>query len=82
MMADGEEGDNQRLGSEVTMGLIFLFENYKGTSWYWEFVEMSRKVIITSGLILIGQESRSYIGLAWVIAGIYGVLFAWNHPIQ
>ena len=82
MMADGEEGDNQRLGSEVTMGLQFLFENYKGTSWYWEFVEMSRKVIITSGLILIGQESRSYIGLAWVIAGIYGVFFAWNHPIQ
>ena len=51
-------------------------------SWYWEIVEMSRKVIITSGLILIGQETRSYIGLAWVIAGIYGVLFAWNHPIQ
>lgn len=42
---------------------------------------MSRKVIITSGLILVGQDSRSYIGLAWVITGMYGALFAWNHPI-
>ncbi|KAL9967809.1 hypothetical protein ACROYT_G026105 [Oculina patagonica] len=43
---------------------------------------MSRKVILTSGLILVGQESRSYIGLAWVIAGMYGMLFSWIEPIQ
>ena len=60
----------------------FLFENYTPRSWFWELVEMSRKVILTSGLILVGQESRSYIGLAWVIAGMYGMLFAWIRPIQ
>ncbi len=43
---------------------------------------MSRKVILTSGLILVGQESRSYIGLAWVVAGMYGMLFAWIKPIR
>ena len=43
---------------------------------------MSRKVIITSGMILVGQESRSFIGLAWVVAGMYGVLFSWTSPIQ
>ena len=43
---------------------------------------MSRKVILTSVLVLVGQESRSYIGLAWVIAGMYGVLFSWIKPIQ
>lgn len=32
---------------------------------------MARKVVLTSGLILVGQESRSYIGLAWVVAGMY-----------
>ena len=68
--------------TEVVKGLQFLYENYKARSWYWELVEMSRKVIVTSGLILVGQESRSYIGLAWVVAGMYGVLFAWNRPIQ
>ena len=43
---------------------------------------MSRKVILTSGLALVGQESRSYIGLAWVVAGMYGMLFTYVRPIQ
>lgn len=67
---------------EMIKGMQFLYENYKSSSWYWELVEMSRKVVVTSGLILVGQESRSYIGLAWVTAGMYGVLFAWIRPIQ
>ena len=68
--------------TEMITGLRFLFENYKTYSWYWELVEMSRKVILTSGLILVGHESRSYIGLAWVMAGMYGMLFSWVKPIQ
>ena len=70
------------LGTEMITGLHFLFENYQTRSWYWELVEMTRKVILTSGLILVGQESRSYIGLAWVVAGMYGMLFCWVKPIQ
>ena len=75
---------SQHLSSltETITGLHFLFENYKPASWYWELVEMSRKVILTSGLILVGQESRSYIGLAWVMAGMYGTLFSWIRPIE
>ena len=68
--------------TEVITGLRFLFENYNARSWYWELVEMSRKVILTSGLNLVGQESRSYIGLAWVMAGMYGMLFSWIRPIE
>ena len=68
--------------TEMITGLRFLFENYNSSSWYWELVEMSRKVILTSGLILVGQESRSYIGLAWVVAGMYGMLFCWVKPTQ
>ena len=75
---------NKDTGSsiEVITGLRFLFENYKTRSWYWELVEMSRKIILTSVLFLVGQESRSYIGLAWVVAGMYGTLFCWVKPIQ
>ena len=69
-------------GMEIISGLCFLFENYNHCTWYWELVEMSRKVILTSGLILVGQESRSYISLAWVIAGMYGVLFSWMKPFK
>lgn len=68
--------------TEIVAGLRFLYENYKGRTWYWELVEVSRKVVLTSGLILVGQESRSYVGLAWVVAGMHGVLFSWISPIQ
>lgn len=69
-------------GMEMIDGLRFLFENYKSEAWYWELIEMSRKVVLTSGVILVGQESRSYIGLAWVVAGMFGVLFCWVKPIK
>ena len=73
-------------GTGPSMGMItglrFLFENYKPSTWYWELVEMSRKVILTSGQILVGEESRSYIGLTLVIAGLYGMVFSWMKPIQ
>ena len=84
ILATAKDDGNEDPGSstEMVTGLRFLFENYKARSWYWELVEMSRKVIVTSGLILVGQETRSYIGLAWVIAGMFGVLFAWIRPIE
>jgi len=74
--------DDTEACKETITGLRFLFENYKPSSWYWELVETSRKVILTCGIILVGQESRSYIGLALVSAGMYGVLFSWTKPIQ
>ncbi|XP_078377113.1 uncharacterized protein LOC144660377 [Oculina patagonica] len=82
--ATGAAGISQDMawGKEMINGLRFLFENYKARSWYWELVEMTRKVILTSGLTLVGQESRSYIGLALVIAGMYGIVFSWIKPIQ
>ncbi|KAL9955905.1 hypothetical protein ACROYT_G037304 [Oculina patagonica] len=81
-LQDAETSQDPGSGIGITTGLRFLFENYKARSWYWELVEMSRKVILTSGLILVGKESRSYIGLALVIAGMYGMVFSWIKPIQ
>ena len=72
----------QASSKEMISGLRFLFVNYKTHSWYWELVEAARKVILTCGLIFVGQESRSYIGLALVISGMYGILFAWVKPLQ
>ena len=40
-----------------------------------------RKVILTSGLILIGSESRSYAGIASIISGIYAITFAVKKPV-
>ena len=67
---------------EVLTGLRFLFENYSEQTWYWELVETIRKVVLTSGLILVGSESRAYVGLACVISGLYGMFFAYKRPVM
>ena len=68
--------------STVQTGLRFLHENYSPRCWYWELVETFRKVILTCGLILLGGESRAYIGLALVFSGLYGIYFGWKSPIK
>ena len=83
---DISEGKNeishhQETSPEAVTGLRFLFENYNSHSWYWELIETVRKVILTSGLILVGGESRAYVGLACVISGLYGMFFAYKRPI-
>ena len=67
--------------SEIFRGLRFIYENYDARSWYWELIETVRKVVLTSGLILVKSESRSYIGLACIISGIYAVFFAYKKPM-
>ena len=67
---------------ELVTGLSFIYENYSSKSWYWELIEMARKISLTSGLILIGQENRGYVGATCCLAGLYGMLFAFRVPIQ
>ena len=75
-------GQKQTFGKELAAGMRFLSENYTARSWYWELVETVRKVILTSGLILVGGESRAYVGLACVISGLYGMFFAYVRPVE
>ena len=63
------------------VGLRFLHENYKPCCWYWELVETFRKVVLTSGLVLIGGKGKAYIGAALVLSGLYGIFFAYKSPI-
>ena len=81
-ISSGADGKGVGVGREIFEGLRFLSDNYEPHTWYWEPVEMSRKIVLTSGLILVGQESRSFIRLAWVVAGISGIQFSWMKPIQ
>ncbi len=75
------DDDNEAKSAELLTGLRFLFENYRPSAWYWELVDTVRKVILTSGLILIGSESRSYAGIASIISGIYAIAFAAKKPV-
>ena len=80
---DGEscDDDNEAKNTASLTGLRFLFENYRPEVWYWELVDTTRKVVLTSGLILIGSESRSYAGIACITSGIYAVFFALQKPV-
>lgn len=66
---------------EVVEGLRFIYENYNERAWYWEIVETIRKLILTSGLSLIGTEGRTYIGMAAMASGFYAVAYAQAQPI-
>ena len=39
-------------------------------------------MILTSGIILLGAESRAYIGMALILSGFYGMFFAHMKPIE
>ena len=79
--AENEALEPQEPATELVTGLRFLFENYNSRAWYWEFVEMFRKVILTSALIFLGGESRAYVGLAFLTSGAYAMLFACVSPM-
>ena len=76
-----DTNDFEDQGTEQS-GLRFLHENYNSRCWYWELVETVRKVILTSGLIFLGGESRAYIALALLLSGLYGMYFGLKKPIK
>ena len=79
--ADNEALEPQEPATALVTGLRFLFENYNSRAWYWEFIEIFRKVILTSALIFLGGKSRAYIGLAFLTSGAYAMLFACVSPM-
>jgi len=54
----------------------FIYKNYDEWCWYWEIVEMVRKLILTSCLASLGAEGRIYIGMAAMASGFYAVAHA------
>ena len=58
--------------------LRFTYENYKAKFWYWEVIEMARKLIMTTGAALFLYHTK--IGLSTMI--IVGIAFAILHAIK
>ena len=68
--------------SAIVSGVKFLYENYSPSCWFWEIVELVRKVLITSILLLMTAESRTSLGLTAIISGLYTIMFALHKPIE
>ena len=79
---------NERVGNaivakpELLRAMAFLYENYKPNAWYWELLETIRKVILVSCLTLVGSESRVYVGLGAIVAGLFAILYAGMDPMK
>ena len=78
---DQVEAQNYK-GREISIGLSFLYENYARQCWFWEIIELIRKVWVTSILFLMGANTRSYLGAAAITSGIYTILVACYKPIR
>lgn len=76
------EKDSRNKGPAISAGLTFLFENYSEKCWFWEIIELARKVLFTSALILVDSESRTYLGTAALMSGLYSVCFASYKPMK
>ena len=55
--------------SPLALGLRFLYENYTDSCWFWEAVDVLRKITLTSGVVFIGIQSRTAVGVTALIAG-------------
>ena len=62
----------------VTSAIKFTYENYHSRYWYWEVIEMIRKLLMAIGIALF--VGRTKIGLACIIT--IAMIFAILHAIQ
>ena len=67
---------------EIGFGFKVFFENYKEKYWYWEIVEMYRKLTLISVVLLFGSESHSQIGFAVIAASASGIAYTIVRPIK
>ena len=66
----------------VSFGLRVFFENYKKKFWFWEVIEMYRKLILISLIFLFGSKSLPQIGLTVLTVSVFGVLYTVLRPIK
>ena len=78
--AQNNSPDQER--NEVQSALSFLYENYSSNCWFWKVLELVRKLSLTSVLVLIGRESRTYLGVASIMSGLCTVIFASYKPVS
>ncbi|KAL9978997.1 hypothetical protein ACROYT_G016586 [Oculina patagonica] len=69
-------------GENISFGLRVFFENYKEKFWFWEIVELYRKLILTSLILFFGSDNFSQNGFAVVIVSTFGVVYTLLRPIK
>ena len=72
-----EEEDNVAL-----QALKFAYENYDKRCWYWEVLEMIRKLIMTVGVVVLFNQTNLGLFIIVIIAIAFAFLHALKKPIK
>ncbi|XP_048579824.1 uncharacterized protein LOC116604330 [Nematostella vectensis] len=65
---------------EIGLGMRFLYEDYKSQYFYWEFLELIRKLVVTAVLVFLGMQSKLTAGIVGIVSGSYAVLYSHVKP--
>ena len=68
--------------NEMAFGFRVFSENYKAGYWFWEIVEMYRKLVLISGILLFESDSRSQIGFTVIAASVSGITYTIFRPMK
>ena len=83
--------ENDELNAEIVatqkentfpVWLLFLCENYKAEFWYWEIVEITRKLLQISVLTMFGSSDAWYLSVTVAVSLIYLTSYAYCKPIS
>ena len=73
---------DQRKETIGDFALKFAYENYNASCWYWEALEMARKLIMTVGFAALIQHTRVGLGCLITVAWFFAILHALRSPIK
>lgn len=77
-----KKGDDEVLKSELKNAASFLSENYRSKCWYWELVETTRKLLMTSGMFLLFQGSWVHVQITATLSLVFTAIFASIKPMK
>ena len=83
-----DENENRQAREDVIsntsthLSFRFLYENYKPSCWYWEVIEMYRKLFLTAVLPILASESKILLAVTIILSSLFAVLHAYAKPIK
>ena len=82
-----DDADNDNLSGYstvpvITSALKFSYENYHARYWYWEVIEMIRKLLMTIGIVLFLRHTKIGLTCTLIVAMIFTVLHSIIKPLR
>lgn len=67
---------------EIAFGFRVFFENYKEKFWFWETIEMYRKLILISAILCFEPEGHSQIAFTLIASSAFGISYTLSRPMK